>query len=146
MQKRSVMASVTTFVALVGTMMATAPAGAQGVPGGPGCHLLMNQAACVACVKKHLPQIYDPKGSAQWCAARIGERRAKGLGPEPLARGPNRISHSRAKSEGAQTVGRESCLAQCVARGSDRTKAGCSPWCEAGRCYRSLQGTPYCVQ
>jgi hypothetical protein len=52
--------------------------------GGPGCHLLMDQAACVACVKRNLPQTYDRQGSPQWCARRIGERKAQGLGREPL--------------------------------------------------------------
>ena len=72
------------FAAALLLLAVAVPAGAQGVPGGPGCHLLMNQAACVACVKRNVPQVYDPKGSAQWCAARIAERRAKGLGAEPL--------------------------------------------------------------
>jgi hypothetical protein len=72
-------------VALLAALVATAiPAGAQG---GPGCHRLMNQGACVACVKKNLPQIYEPQGSAQWCARKIAERRAQGLGAEPLVRG-----------------------------------------------------------
>ena len=73
--------------AVLGTVLATTvPVGAQGVAGGPGCHLLMNQAACVACVKRNLPETYDPRpqGSSGWCARLIAERRANGLGPEPL--------------------------------------------------------------
>ena len=74
-------------IAVLGTVLATtAPAAAQGAAGGPGCYLLMNQAACVACVKRNLPAIYDPRpqGSPGWCARLIAERRAKGLGPAPL--------------------------------------------------------------
>lgn len=145
MPKNCVAVGVAVFVALF-VMVVARPAGAQGVPGGPGCHRLMNQAACVACVKKNLPQVYDPQGSAQWCARQIAERRAKGLGAEPLGPSPNRISNAQAKAEGARNIARESCITLCISRGAGRSRASCSPWCQSSRCYRSTDGTPYCVQ
>lgn len=72
------------FAALSTLLAGTIQAAAQG---GPGCHRLMNQAACVACIKRNLPGIYDPRpqGSSGWCARMIAERRARGLGREPLS-------------------------------------------------------------
>ena len=140
--KYLVIRMVAVSAALLAALVATAiPAGAQG---GPGCHLLMNQGACVACVKKNAPQLYNPQGSPQWCARQIAERRAQGLGAAPLARGPNRIS--KASAAGAQTLARDACVAACMSRGADRSSATCSPWCGRGQCYRSTDGQAYCVQ
>ena len=124
------------FVALFGVVVATAvPVGGQGVPGGPGCHLLMNQAACVACVKRNLPQVYDPQGSAQWCARQITERRAKGLGREPL----------HWDKGGAPTFTKGKCISMCLARGEGRTRSYCEPWCAPG-CRNTPSGESYCVR
>ena len=76
---KSIVVMATLCMVLATTVQASAQAG-------PGCHRLMNQAACVACVKRNLPESYDPRpqGSPGWCARMIAERRAQGLGPEPL--------------------------------------------------------------
>ena len=122
-------AKIRYFLALaaIPTAIATAvPAPAQE---GPGCHFTMNQNACVACVKKHSPQVYDPVGSARWCARMIAERRAQ----LPKAQGK------------ASTITRAQCIRECINRGSGRTRATCDPWCAPG-CRQSADGKKYCVR
>lgn len=146
MQKKRSVGGMATFVTLLAIVVATAvPAAGQGVPGGPGCHLLMNQAACVACVRRNLPQVYDPHGSAQWCARRIAERRAKGLGREPLSWDKKKLDPAKAKKAGAPTFTRSKCISMCLARGRARTRSECEPWCAPG-CRNAASGEAYCVE
>jgi hypothetical protein len=122
-------AEVCFWVGAILTLMAAAvPVAAQT---GPGCHVTMNQAACVACVKKHLPDAYDPKGSARWCARMIAERRAQF---------PNTTA-----DEKIMTVTRAQCIRQCIDRGPGRTATTCDPWCAPG-CRNSETGKRYCVR
>jgi hypothetical protein len=136
MPKKGIVVGVAAFAALLGTS-----ASAQGVAGGPGCHLLMDQTACVACVKKNLPKVYDPQGSPKWCARMIAERRAKGLGREPL----KTPGSAKDKKGGERTLTKSECISMCLARGTDRTRSSCEPWCAQG-CRDAATGERYCVK
>jgi hypothetical protein len=129
MQTKCAVVAGAAFVALLGTVVATAvPAGAQG----PGCHFTMNQAACVACVRKNAPQLYDPVGSPRWCARMIAERRAQ-------------IPSTKAEGKGP-TITRTQCIRECISRGPDRTAKTCDPWCVPGCRYSGDLGKHYCVR
>lgn len=133
---------VTHFALFVATAL---PAVAQSSVAGPGCHLLMNQAACVACVKRNVPAVYDPQGSAQWCARQIAERRAKGLGRERLYWDKGNKDSGKAKKGGVTTLTASKCISMCLARGQGRTRSDCEPWCAAG-CRTAAGGETYCVK
>jgi hypothetical protein len=124
MHKERFVLGVAAIVALLGLVATAVPATAQQ---GPGCHFTMNQAACVACVKKNAPHLYDA-GTPGWCARMIAERRAQM--PKAQGKGP--------------TMTRAKCISECMNRGSGRTAKTCDPWCVPG-CRYSSDGKQYCV-
>jgi hypothetical protein len=50
-----------------------------------------------------------------------------------------------ANAQSVQTYTRSQCITLCLARGANRTKASCSPWCAQG-CRNATNGERYCVK